>query len=297
MAIKELKINLEPEVKKLDFYSKRDVLSRDSEGDFRTAFKGKGLEFAGFRKYQPEDDANIIDWKASLRSSNILVREFEEYKNHTIFFLFDVSDSMLFSSHEKLKCEYAAEMIHTLSESLLKSGDNVGMAMFNDTLINKIYPSIGKGVVNNIKKVLLNNENYGGGFSLSRALLLTQSLLGNRAVIIIVSDFIGLEKNWESYVRMCSDSFELIAFMIRDPRDLKLPHIKGRFMLKNPFEKDNVYADISKISVEYEKLNKKHIDYVHSVFRKSRGDFLLLNTDSDYLDEIVKFFNKRTKRG
>ena len=77
MPINELHLNLTPKLKKLDVNSRRDVLAMSMQGDWSTTFKGRGIEFAGFRAYQYGDDASLIDWKASLRSKEILIKEFQ----------------------------------------------------------------------------------------------------------------------------------------------------------------------------------------------------------------------------
>ncbi|MGV8162157.1 MAG: DUF58 domain-containing protein [Candidatus Nanoarchaeia archaeon] len=297
MPINDLRINLSPKMTKVDINSRKDVLSKSLQGDWSTAFKGKGIEFAGFRKYQYGDDASLIDWKASLRSKEILIREFEEYKNFTIFFLFDVSDSMLFSSHDKLKCEYAAEVIYTLADAMNKAGDSVGMAMFNTEFVNKVAPFVGMEVLNNMKINLLNKNNYGGGFDFKKSIMMAKSFLPGRAVLIIVSDFIGLQKGWERYVQMMSQEFEMIAVMIRDPRDRELPEDVGQLMLKDPYTGENIYIDTHSVSALYKKESAVFEDYVRYVFKRSRGDFVLLSTDNeDYVRVLMSFFQARSKR-
>ncbi|MGV8169693.1 MAG: DUF58 domain-containing protein [Candidatus Nanoarchaeia archaeon] len=297
MSINELNIDLTPRMNKIDVNSRRDVLSMSLQGELSTAFKGRGIEFAGFRKYQYGDDASLIDWKASLRSKEILIREFEEYKNFTVFFLFDVSDSMLFSSHEKLKCEYTAEVIYTLADAMNKAGDSVGMAMFNTDFVNKIAPFIGTEIMNNLRYNLLNKENYGGGFDFKKALLMAKSFLQGKAVLIIFSDFIGLAPGWEKYVQMMSQDFELVAIMIRDPRDRELPADVGQLMLKDPYTGENIYIDTKAVSELYKKEVLSQEEYIKYIFKRSRGDFLLLTTDDeDYTRKLISFFQMRTKR-
>ena len=296
MAIKEIKLNLAPELRKLDVYSRRDVLSKTMEGEWSTVFKGRGIEFAGFRVYQYGDDASMIDWKASLRANDTLIREFEEFKNFTVFFLLDVSDSMLFTSTDKLKCEFAAEMLYVLADAISKGGDSVGMAMFNNDFINKIYPDIGAEILNRIKTNISNPKNYGGGFDFKKALMLTRSLLQRKAVVIIISDFIGLEEGWERYVQMMSEDFELIALMVRDRRDIELPNVRGQYMVKNPFSNENLYIDVKHYADLYKEKIHKEILKVQNVFTRSRGDFLLLPTDEEYMTRTVQFFQRRSKR-
>lgn len=296
MALRDLKVDLTPGLKKLDVFSRRDILSRTMGGEWSTTLKGRGIEFAGFREYSYGDDASLIDWKASLRSKSILIREFEDFKNFTVFILFDISDTMLFSSHEKLKCEFAAELIYVLADAINQAGDAVGMAMFNDTLINTILPNIGAEVIRNIKMNLLDKNNYGGNFDLKKALLMTRSYLSSKAVIIIVSDFIGMDSGWEQYIQMLSGDFELIAFMVRDPRDRELPDSGGQFMVKNPLTGQNLYIDVSQYAKLYSETVKKRELYIRNMFMKHNGDFLLIDTSIDYMDSILKFFQRRSKR-
>jgi uncharacterized protein (DUF58 family) len=297
MPIRDLRVELEPKIKKVLVNARKEVLSTSLQGELSSFFKGRGIEFAGFRQYQYGDDASLIDWKASLRSKEIIIREFENYKNFTIFFLLDVSDSMLFSSNEKLKCEYAAEVMYTMAEAMNKSGDSVGMAMFNSDFVVKVEPYVGMEVMNNIKSDLLNGDNYGGGFDFKRALLMTKSFLSGRAVIIIVSDFIGLQEGWEQYVRALSDEFEFIAIMIKDPRDRELPKNTGQLMIKDPFTEENIYIDTRHMSKKYKEDVLAREKYIQRIFKQCRGDFLLLTTDNEnYIRDLMKFFQARSTR-
>ena len=296
MGIKDLRIDIKPELRKLDVYARRAVLSKSLEGEMSTAFKGRGIEFSGFRKYLFGDDAKQIDWKATRRSNEVLIREFEEYRNTTIYFLLDVSDSMLFSSTDKLKCEFAAETIYFLADAMLKAGDEVGMSMFNENVINTIYPGTGQLILNNMMKNLLNGENYGGGFDVKKALLLTKALLKERAVIVLVSDMFGLNDKWDTYVRMLGERFEVINLMILDPVDFELPEPSGRFIAKNPYLNENIIVSSEDVRKRYVEENLKRIKLIKTSLVKSRGDCLVLKTNEDPVDKIINFFNLRSKR-
>lgn len=296
MPIKEIKLDLSPELRKLDVNARIDVLSKTLEGEWATVFKGRGIEFAGFRKYTYGDDASTIDWRASLRAKETLVREFEDYKNFTILMLLDVSDSMLFASVDKLKCEYAAELAYVLADAINKAGDAIGMAMFTDKFVNRIYPNIGREVLRNMETNLRNPQNYGGEYDLGKVLLTAKGFVDTKAVIIILSDFLGLKEGWEKYIKLMSENYEMIAIMIKDPRDRELPASGGQVLVKNPYTNENIYVDTKKYAKQYKEESEKHEQKVKTVFKKSRGDFLLLTTDEDYLQKIITFFRKRANR-
>jgi len=296
MPLRELKVDLTPGLRRLDMFSRRDVLSTTMEGEWATAFKGRGIEFAGFRDYQYGDDASLIDWKASLRAKTTLIREFEEYKNFNAFILFDVSDTMLFSSTDKLKCEYAAELIYTLADAINKAGDSVGMAMFNENFINRISPNIGAEIIHHIKANILDKNNYGGGKDIKRVLMMTRSFLKGRAVILLVSDFISFDKGWENYIQMMSEEFEVIAVMVRDPIDRELPEVGGQVMIKDPQTGQNLYIDSRQYADKYREMVTSQEKYIENIFKRNRGDFIKLTTDKDFLVPVISFFQRRSKR-
>lgn len=295
--VKDLKANIKSRLDKVDVNSRKDVLSRLLQGEWSTTFKGHGMEFAGFREYQYGDDASLIDWRASLRSNNILIREFEDYRNFSVFFLFDVSNSMFFSSHGGLKCEFAAEIIYVLADAINKAGDAVGMSLAADTLRTRIRPNIGLESLSRIRNDLLDVDKYGGVFDFKKVLLSAKSFLGDKGVIFIVSDFFNLDEEWERYVHMLSEDFELIALVVRDPRDRFIPSGVGQIMLKDPYSGENIYFEANKVRKKYNEDVLKQEQYLESVFRKSRGDYLLLSSDEeDYVTKFIHFFQRRGKR-
>lgn len=138
MKVKELRLDLKPLIKKLEIGLKRGHTEEAMTSSFKSVFKGRGLEFEGFRAYTASDDAKEIDWKASLRAQELLIRVLTEERNLKVFMLLDVSDSMIFASTDKLKAEYCAELVATLSYGVLAAQDSVGLAMFNDKIAKSI---------------------------------------------------------------------------------------------------------------------------------------------------------------
>jgi len=293
MAIKELNVDITPQIRKAEVYARRSILSKTLEGNWVTTFKGRGIEFAGYRSYQYGDDASLIDWRASLRCKQTLVREFEEYKNFSVFFLLDVSNSMLFSSNEKLKAEYAAELTYSLADVILRAGDAVGLGMFTDHLITRIYPDIGSGIIEKIAKELTNKKNYGGPFDFKKVIKQTLSFLTGRAIIMIISDFLDMPTGWERYVTMMADHFEVIGIMVRDPRDRELPRGAGQYMLKDPYTNEYLYIDVNQYAEKYKQLVLEEERRIRNVFKQNRGGFVLLTTDKDYTEPLLRFFRRR----
>lgn len=293
MPIKRFDAELLPKIRKLDVYARQHVLSEVIEGNWTTTFKGQGMEFSGYRTYQYGDDASLIDWKASLRSKNLLIKEYEQEKSVNVFFMFDVSNSMLFSSTRKLKAEFGAEVVSSLAFAILRSGDSVGLSMFTDNLVTRLPLNMGRRMHYMIVKELSNVNNYGGNFDFGKSMNFLFSFLKNRAVIIIVSDFIGLDEKWYKYLRVAAQKYEVIGIMIRDPRDRHLPPELGQYLLEDPYSGEKIYIDTKKYAKAYEEYVAQEEAKIERHFKATKSDLLKLDTSKDFYKEIMTFFKKR----
>ena len=293
MPTNEINVDIIPGIRKLEVFARKETLSKTFEGNWTSVFKGHGMEFAGYRAYTYSDDASLIDWKASLRSKEILVRDYEQERSLSVIFLLDVSNSMLFSSTGKLKAEYAAELVSTLSYAILRTGDSVGLAMFTDKLVTKQPPNIGRSVHYFMVKDLLDPDNYGGNFNLKNALKFLASFWKKRALVIIVSDFLGLDENWYKYLMIASQQYELIGIMVRDPLDRELPEESAAYTVQDPFSSQKMiinpkeYAEAYRLYVQKEELE------IERRFKQTKSGFLLLTTDKEFYKPVITFFRKR----
>ena len=293
MPIKELKVELTPKFKNLKIKARRDILNKALEGNWTTIFKGQGMEFSGYRAYTYSDDASKIDWAASLRSHELLVRDLEEFHNFNIFFLLDVSDSMLFSSTGKLKAEYAAELTYSLATAIIETGDAMGLGLFTDKLVVKLPPNTGKEGYYRIVRELANPQNYGGKFDIKKVLRYIQGFLKEKSLVIIVSDFIGLEDGWNRYLNMVSGKYDIIGIMIRDPRDFKMPKSSGQFLVEDPYTGEKLYIDSGQYSKKYEQEARRQEEIVRNTFEKGKLGFISLRTDEEFQEPVLKYLRKR----
>ncbi len=293
MPVKELKIDLVPHLRKVKLKARRDVLNRVLEGNWSTIFKGQGLEFAGYRAYTYGDDASKIDWGASLRAHETLVRELEEYHNFNVFFLVDVSNSMLFSSTSKLKAEYSAELAMSMCYAMMQSGDAIGIGLFTDHLVKKIPPNMGKGVYYRVIKELSNPKNYGGNFDFTKSLQYVSTFLKERSMIIIISDFVGLKKGWHRYLNILSGRYDIIGMMVRDPRDCEMPASAAQYLVQDPYSDKKLYIDSKQYSKIYKKEVEKEEEFIRNSFEKAKLGFVSLRTDQEFQEPVLNYFRRR----
>ncbi|MBU2634083.1 MAG: DUF58 domain-containing protein [Nanoarchaeota archaeon] len=290
---KRVEVNVSPLLRKLEAIT-LDLIDTPLLGSYRSIFKGVGLEFDSYKSYNSSDDAGSIDWKASSRARQLLVKTYVEERELNVLFLVDISNSMLFSSIKKLKNEYAIELIASLSYAILESGDNVGIALFNDDVIKQIYPTKGRTQFYAIIKELLDPNIYGGGIDLEKAIdFVLGYLKGGSGLVIIVSDFFGLRGDWVKKLRYLGAKFEVVGMMVRDPRDRTLPDDVGEVMIQDPYSKKSMLIDPKILKKKYEDYVKKQEKELKETFMKCRADFISLSTDESFIKYLLAFFRRR----
>jgi uncharacterized protein (DUF58 family) len=294
--MKEFKVNVTPMIKKLELVSRKGI-SGFLSGEFRSVFKGSGLEFHGYRNYNPaEDDAKNIDWKASMRSRYLVIKELVEERNNNIVFMIDASSSMSFGSTDKLKNEYVIEMFASMAYSLLSGGDSVGVALFTDHLIKMVPPNIGNKQFYTLLKTVTNPALYEGDFDLEKALHDFSAMMNRPSIVIIISDFIGLKGGWYDKLRLVAAKHEVIVFIVKDPRDVMLPEEVGQVFIQDPYTHAVLMIDTKLVKNDYEKLVHEQDQTLIRMLKDLQIEYEFITTNQPFTKTIFSFFKQRQLR-
>lgn len=290
----KLRISSKPAFQKLEVFTKR-VVTTPFVGSYKSIFRGRGLEFEDYRAYTPDDDASFIDWKATLRANEMLVKEFGEERALDVFLLIDVGSTMVFSSTPKLKNEYAAELASSLCFAILQTGDSVGFALFSNKAIYKSHPMEDTKQFYCLLNELTNPKNYGGSFDLKNAIEFAMAYIRASSVLIIISDFIRLGKNWEILLNMAARKFDIIGVMVRDPRDKTLPAVGNRFLMEDPFSGKQLLIQPDMLRDKYNRAVAKQESMIREAFKKAGAGFVSLSTEQNFSNPIRAYFNRRLR--
>jgi len=272
-----------------------DVLS----GEYRSIFKGRGMEFEEVREYQPGDDIRSIDWNVTARMNKPFIKLFSEERELTVMFLVDVSSSMSFGSHKMTKKELIAELCAVLSFTAIKNNDKVGVILFSDHIEKYIPPAKGKKHVLRVIRELLtikDERSYvNSGTDLNGALEYLQKVIRKRSVCFIVSDFFC--KGYEKNIAIAKKRHDLVAIKIEDRLEhtfsatslVVLEDLETKRQLMVDFSSNNSVRLFEKYAAS---VRNKVIDF----FKMKGMDFLIIKTDEDYLNKLTGFFKIREKR-
>ena len=199
------------------------------QGDYRSLFRGTGLVLADLREYQAHDDVRHIDWNVTARMQTPYVREHQEDREVSAWFLVDLSGSVDFGSGTTSKRQLACEAVTVLAQMLSRHGNRVGALLFNgQARARTVLPArAGRRHLLQLVHQLLHTNPCPTGqarTSLDSWLAQTRSLVRRRSVVFVVSDFISAP-GWEKNLALLARQHEVLAVRLRDPLEMALPPV------------------------------------------------------------------------
>ncbi len=264
---------------------------------YRAMFRGRGLEFDGYRDYSPEDDASLIDWKATMRGNRTLIKRYIEERDLKIVFALDVSERMVFGSTAKLKCEYAGEIIAALAHLIMDADDQVGIVLYNDSIVDFIPPKKSYHQFDLIMDRISDASIYKGE---SNFKVLLDFLIGSvdRSVhsVIVISDFLHCTPELSQDFSILASKYETIAAMVRDPLDRTLPSIDREILIEDPVSKQQLLINPKLYRAEYERNALQQEQMVKDILKRSNIDLLSLDTSAPFFVPLATFLRDRVER-
>src|SRR5690349_1479845 len=195
-------------------------------GDYRTLFRGQGLDLADLREYQYGDDVRHIDWNVTARLQSPYVREFHEDREITAWFLLDLSQSVNFGSTLVRKRNVSADFVALLARLLTRRGNRVGAMYYGERVEGMMPPRNGRRQVLNILHAMQAEPETpsSSGTNLGELLRAAEHAIRRRSLIFVVSDFISAPGWGESLGRLAQRN-EIIAVRLHDPLERELPDL------------------------------------------------------------------------
>ena len=270
-----------------------DVLA----GQYRSAFKGRGMEFEEVRPYLFGDDVRSIDWNVSARVGEPHVKVFREERELTVMLAVDLSGSLAFGTRAQLKRELVAEIAATLAFSAIRSNDRVGMLLFTDGIEEIVPPRKGTRHVLRIVRDLLAFEPKGRGTDIARALDELDATLSKRSVVCVVSDFLADgDDRWEASLARLRRRHDVIPIVVADARERELPDV-GIIDLEDLETGEVVAFDTASRWVRegWSEVAAERNEARERLFRKAKAEPLVLETGADFLDRLRAYFLRRDR--
>jgi uncharacterized protein (DUF58 family) len=264
-------------------------------GQYKSVFRGRGMEFDEVREYQPGDDVRAIDWNVTARAGTPYIKRFCEERELTVLFLVDVSASGAFGSQDRSKLELVVEVAALLMFSALKNNDKVGLLLFCDQVLEYFPPRKGKQNVLHLIRELLSAEPVARHTDLDAALDFLNRVQKRRAVVFLISDFLGPLA--QRTMAVANKRHDLTAITVTDPREHIIPDV-GFISLEDAETGEIVELDTSHKAVRalFETRAAEQGAALSEALKKVGVDELPIDTAEDYLKSLRRFFFMRERR-
>jgi len=278
-------------VAELRIHTRRGITSLLS-GNYRSSFRGSGMQFKEFRHYEPGDDIRHMSWQVTARTGRPTLKTFEEERELNVLLMVDVSGSSLLGSTQKRKIDMYAELVALLGLAAVKSGDNVGLLLFDDKPGLYWRPHRSRNQILNLVSNVLDQKLTGKKSDIRSALAYAQNVLKNRSLIIIVSDF--LVPPFEVELVATSRRNEIILLHCTD--DAERGKVEsGVYEVWDPETRQFHLLDGNsrKVREEFSKYYENFTEELKQVCQRTKSDLLSLSVEDDYLQKLVHFFKYR----
>ncbi len=281
------------EVRRLEITTRhlvRDIVA----GEYSSAFRGRGVEFAEVREYQPGDDIRTIDWNVTARLGAAYVKRYLEERELTVLFVVDRSASAAFGSRLRTRSDLAGEVVTVLALAAARNNDRVGLLLATDRIERYTAPRKGRRHALRVVSELLGFEPGGTGTELGGALESLETLLRRRAVIFLVSDF--LAEGWEPALGRLARRHDVIAIALEDPRERQLPDV-GPVTLWDPESGSWRVVDTgdARVRERFRVRAEAFEQGLERAIRERGADLLRLETGRSYAEPLLAFFRRRER--
>jgi len=264
-------------------------------GEYRSVFKGQGMEFSEVREYQAGDEVRNIDWNVTARMRRPYVKRYIEERELTVMLAVDLSGSERFGTRRRFKSEVASELAAVLAMSAIRNNDRVGTLFFTDRVEHVVPPRKGRRHALRVLRDLLVFQPEGRGTDLAGALDYLTRMLAHRAVVFVVSDFLGADV--ERPLKFLAQRHDVVAVTVEDPAEMELPDV-GLARLVDPETGRQLDVNTSDPGVRAayaERVNAER-DRRRRLLRRLAIDEVAIHTEAPIIEPLLRFFRARETR-
>ena len=268
-------------------------------GDYRTLFRGFGIDLADLREYQVNDDARTIDWNATARLQVPHVRQFNEDREVTAWFLVDLSGSVNFGSGAITKRAMAADFVALVARLLTRHGNRAGAVLYTDR-VDLVIPARGGRlhVLHLIDRIQKTGASRTLGKSTRLGELLERALqaIKRRSVVFILSDFIS-EPGWARPLSLLGQRHEVLAVRLYDALERELPDA-GLVVMEDAETGQQLFVDTHDTAFRrrFVALAAEREAALRAALSGAGADCIELATEDDLADTLLRFARLRKRR-
>ena len=261
-------------------------------GNYRSVFKGQGIEFDEVREYVEPDDARLIDWNVSSRFGGAFTKTFREEREITLFLVVDVSPSVFMGGSDESRRRTATLLLSLLSFAAIQNSDRVGAVFFTDRIEKWISPRKGKRHALRLIGDMCHFRPRGRGSDLALALRASGEALKRRGIVFVLSDF--KTSGYQRELLILARKHDLIAVRLFSPVDEEFPET-GLAYLEDPETREVLVSTgmSAKFREEYNEFRQAHRRGWLRDCGRLGVSAVEISTREDPCEKLTQFFKHR----
>ena len=264
-------------------------------GEYHSAFKGRGMHFSEVREYQTGDDIRDIDWNVTARFGRPYTKLFDEERELTAMLMVDVSRSLDYGAYNGSCRGVVTEIAATLAFSAIQNNDKIGVIFYTDRIEKYIPPQKGRKHILYIIRELLELKPEGRRTDLANALEFFVSTQKKQCSMFILSDFVG-RVDFEKPLMIAAKKHEVAAIQVYDRFMVNMPNI-GLVKVADSETGDDMILDTSsrRVREAHRRHWFEHEQMLKDLFVNQKVDYVSLTTEDNYVNGLLKLFDKRKR--
>jgi uncharacterized protein (DUF58 family) len=263
------------------------------QGDYKSAARGDGLDLADLREYQFHDDVRRIDWNATARLQTPYVRDYIEDREIPVWFLLDMSPSMMFEGVSVSKNTVLTEFTTLMCRLMLGRGNRAGAVVFSGKIDRTIPSRGGRRQLLQILSAVTSHRPSPGATDLRQILTEASAAIRRRSLVFIVSDFIT-SPGWEKVLNLLAARHDVVAVRLTDPLETRLPDL-GFLTFQDAESGEQLFVDTHnrQFQARFAAAADARDEVLRAIFEKAGVDVLELATEDDVMDALLRFAEMR----
>ncbi len=268
------------------------------QGDYRSLFRGTGLDLADLREYQHHDDPRHIDWNVTARLQIPHVRQYNEDRDVTAWFLVDLSPSVGFGSNVS-KTDVAVQFTGVVARLLTRRGNRVGAMLYGHEVDTVVPAGSGRQQVLQIMHRMMHRpppKPMPGGTRLDELLRHALNTVKRRSIVFVVSDFIAAP-GWDAPLGQLASRHDVIAVRLYDPLEMDLPDL-GLIVMQDAETGEQVVVDTQARGFRHRFATaaRRREAELRDGLARAGVDTLELATEDDLAETVTRFAQLRKRR-
>ena len=262
-------------------------------GQYHSAFTGRGMAFAEVREYQFGDDVRDIDWNVTARFRKPYVKVFEEERELTVMLLVDVSGSLDFGTHSRMKSEMATEIAATIAYSAIQNNDKIGVVFFSDRIEKYIPPKKGRKHILYIIREMLDFKPESRKTDIGGAMEFFTRVMKRRTTAFVLSDFYD-RHDFFKQMQIANNKHDVMAIQVYDKWAKALPDV-GLVKVVDAESGHEMYVDTSskKVRAAHARYWTERQQMLKDTLSRANVDWVSVATDDDYVKAMMHLFASR----